>query len=371
MIYLYTGLPGSGKTLHVVETIDNFLKAGRTVFQNGITGYSDDRVQEIEDPHKWQELPDGCVIVIDECQRHYPTRKMTDPIPPIKDLSVHRHRGFDFVFITQHPSLLDVYVRRLVGEHTHHLRKFNSHTFEQITWGECVDDPQSSSNRRKGTSKIGRFNKAYFDKYKSAFAHTHKIRLPFRLIMLPLIVIACLGLFMWLIPYLQSMGKGGNQEVQSVENAQGFKMQQQKQASTKTLETTVAPLPARMFARSDYATLHQPRVKGVMSTMPIFDNRKPKSEPRLLCVATKSKCVCITEQGTRAGVEDKICRVAATEGIYDPYLEPPSDRPSVGRPVDRTAKNTRDGDARDVQASTISSTIESQPSTYLDVDSTP
>ncbi len=69
MIYLVTGVPGSGKTLFSIGMIHDWLKEGRQVYAD-IEGLNIDGVEAA--PDDWRDNPEGSVVVYDECQQKFP-----------------------------------------------------------------------------------------------------------------------------------------------------------------------------------------------------------------------------------------------------------------------------------------------------------
>ncbi|MFC2415994.1 zonular occludens toxin domain-containing protein [Neisseria elongata] len=85
----------------------------------------------------------GSLVVIDEAQRPFPIRSAAAKVPPyIEAFATHRPLGLDIVFITQHPSFLDSFVRRLVQRHIHISIKPVGRKFYE--WNECVGQKDSS-----------------------------------------------------------------------------------------------------------------------------------------------------------------------------------------------------------------------------------
>ncbi|GAA4492875.1 zonular occludens toxin domain-containing protein [Pseudaeromonas paramecii] len=184
MITLITGVPGGGKTLYCVAEVLLPLDAAnqklppeqrRKIFVDGIP----DLLIEHEvapDITKWHEwAPDGCLIVVDECQRVWrPTSAAAKVTDDIAALETHRHRGIDFIVITQHPSLIHSNVRRLVGKHIHLRRTaLGVYAYE---WSECANP---DSVRSALTKVRWSHPKSAFGKYKSASLHTKvKFRVP-------------------------------------------------------------------------------------------------------------------------------------------------------------------------------------------------
>src|SRR5687767_10170888 len=121
-IKLITGLPGAGKTLRAVYLARQAIKQGRPVFVYNINGLQPFGWHPLEDLNEWEKLPDGSLVIADEVQDVWKQRGFGDPIPPVQALSKHRHRGFDFVLLTQNPTFMDTYVRKLVNGHEHLIR---------------------------------------------------------------------------------------------------------------------------------------------------------------------------------------------------------------------------------------------------------
>jgi zona occludens toxin (predicted ATPase) len=112
----------------------------------------------------WMWARPGDLIVCDEVQYIVP-RGVLGREPPhyIKSIEVSRHYGVDFVFITQHPQLLDTTMRNLVTQHRHVRSVLGSPLCMVYTW-----DHASNTERITNASK-GKFWRApkYFKLYKS------------------------------------------------------------------------------------------------------------------------------------------------------------------------------------------------------------
>lgn len=318
MIELFTGLPGSGKTLSVVQRVVEARKAGRPVYSAGLEWKPEAAalgIIQLDDPLTWQDCPDGSLIVIDECQKWMPTRSaQRDPIPPIMALSEHRHRGFDFLMMTQNPAMLDVWVRRLVGRHVHVLRKFGTRTCERIIWGECVDEPQSLSMRSRGQSEMWRYPPELFKLYKSATMHTHKARIPWRVVALPIVLaLAAFGVW-WSSKYLHQM----QAQAPTVDAAEPAKASAQPRAESVPLQESSPPAPVTV---ESYMSAITPRVDGMPWSAPIFDGAKPAQLPRIACIIAGATCRCYTEQATRIKVRFDQCATIARYGVYRPAFD--------------------------------------------------
>lgn len=177
MITLITGVPGAGKTLYCVsEVLQPVCSTDRAVYVDGIPDLAL-RHEVAPDPLDWPNwAPHGALIVIDEVQRIWrPAPAGQAPHKSIAELETHRHKGLDFVIMTQHPNLLHTNVRRLVGRHIHVRRTaMGVYVYE---WPECVN-PDTAWKNAHVKLRWSHPKKA-FGLYKSASIHQQvKHRLP-------------------------------------------------------------------------------------------------------------------------------------------------------------------------------------------------
>ena len=193
LITLKTGVPGSGKSLTVVQELmalrakearAEFRESPRNVFVHGIPelavlhsvlpvyscavrgrdgGYS--RSLEVE----WDDIPSGALVIVDEAQHLFPVRGAGTRIPGyVAWLNTHRHRGFDLVLITQHPTLIDSAVRKLAGKHQHYRRLFGGQRHMRYEWDYCSD----RLGFKDATMRPAEFPKRAKSAYLSAEIHT-------------------------------------------------------------------------------------------------------------------------------------------------------------------------------------------------------
>lgn len=196
MITLITGVPGAGKTLYCVSEILLPLDAAnaklppekrRKIFVHNVPDLQIEH-EIAPDISNWPDwAPDGALIVIDEVQDVWrPGAASVKPGRDITELEVHRHRGLDFIVMTQHPNLMHANVRRLVGKHIH-IRRMPlgvfAYEFSEATNPDSV---------RNAISKV-KWNhpKSAFGKYKSASIHQKvKFRVPGALKLLVFCILA-------------------------------------------------------------------------------------------------------------------------------------------------------------------------------------
>lgn len=146
LIELITGLPGNGKTAYLISLLLEWekQKLKRKIYLVGIKLLRDMdldiEIATYEDVKHWQNFEDGSLIIIDETQEVFPQRSKGEAPEYITKLSKHRHQGFDFIFVTQDPRLLDAWSRRLVASHQHIKRLFNSTWQVVFTWSDKASD---------------------------------------------------------------------------------------------------------------------------------------------------------------------------------------------------------------------------------------
>lgn len=188
-ITLVTGTPGAGKTLYTVQELLAKLvgslvevindkgeqhKIERTVYTN-IRGLLLDHVLiDYNGPlgadhwHEWAKP--GDILVVDEVQLLWPVRPNGSKVPPdVSALDTHRHRGVDFIVITQVPTNFDRHVSGLVDRHIHVRRIGRSRNCIVYEW-----DAASRQLRYKDAMnrRPWRYKSSTFKLYKSSELHT-------------------------------------------------------------------------------------------------------------------------------------------------------------------------------------------------------
>lgn len=197
MITLISGVPGSGKTLYAVWSLQRELKAGRRLVVNGVKGLVLDHVM-VDDEWvcDWQNRCElGDIIVVDEVQRIWPQVSVgVKPTPAIEALHVHRHKGVDFIVITQHPNRMNAVIRDLVGRHVHVRRMFGLSRAMVYEW-DSVHNPKSGF--RDAVKTLWKYPKDVYELYVSAEMHTKpKAVIPKALFILPVALLVG-GLLAW------------------------------------------------------------------------------------------------------------------------------------------------------------------------------
>jgi len=322
MIYLYTGLPGAGKTLRAIWRGMQLKAEGRRVFALDVNGL-DFAATGIElydaSLEEWAtSLQPNDALIVDEVQTYLPPANFRKVLPKwIEELTRNRHKGVDLIFITQHPMNMDGFVRRLVTQHEHLISVFGGPEANVYRWESCNEDPDADSQKAKADKSKWPYPKEVFGYYKSAQLHTRKKSLPRKVyLMYAAIVFAvlALGFGAWKLSSMMHAAKDKAVQAGAVVGPSAF-------ASSQVASGKRSHLPD-----AEWLGQWKPRVEGVMWSSPGFDDRKVQSDPELYCMIGNDtgSCRCVTEQGTHAVVSLDACRsYVKNGGIYNPFRRPP------------------------------------------------
>lgn len=318
-ISLITAPPGSGKTLRAVMFMEQALKDGTQVFACNVNGLTLDGVIDFPDPTKWQELPAGSLLVVDECQKFF--RAAAGQVPDyIKEMETIRHGGIRLLLLTQHPALIHANIRALVGYHEHLVRENGKASAIVYNRSRVIDNVRSDKALAVEDHHTWAYPKHVYDLYKSAEVHTVKRTIPNRhkrAIVLFVVAAALFGFTAWRI-------KSGMTPAE--------KEQAGREAARPTAPTGPPGEKPAITSAGAYAQAVQPMIEDAPFTAPGFVNRPFVSDPVAYCMSSghmKGKiwvvdsCTCLTEQGTRYQVEMTLCGERSKNGPrYNPYKAP-------------------------------------------------
>jgi zona occludens toxin len=324
MLHLITGVPGAGKTSF---TLAHFLSIeNRPKYATPINGldYAKHNVEKIESLEEWPNLPDGSVIFCDEAQQFLrPKRK--DAVSPewVTDFETHRHKGLDFYVTTQHPMFIDIHFRRLVGEHIHYHRAYGSRLIAQRTWQRCVDDPNDYHATQEAEIKHLTLPKHIFSEYKSTTVDTHKFKVPRKLVIASVVLLALISVSIYsgsglIAKYGSSLSSSPAQE-------------KTLDSNSKTISDNGVYSASRANVEDKPLTVAD--MTPVLATMPYTapyykDIAQPVAFPRFAgCLRSfhkaqqKEVCRCVTQQGTTLAVPlDQCAAVVDSDGMpFDPF----------------------------------------------------
>jgi hypothetical protein len=201
MIHLITGRPGHGKNIYALTFLEkegfiNYDKESKTfsstidrplffiafdsinIVDATTAKYEDlDKLPEDQESENRSKFPDNSVIVIDEAHRYSPRSSNRSGFTGfVSFLKIHRHFGFDFIFITQSQKDLNIDIRNLVENHFRVNRPFGT----QKSFVNHYLGAETSENKQpvKQSSKPFVLDKRFFEVYKSASIHNYKSSIP-------------------------------------------------------------------------------------------------------------------------------------------------------------------------------------------------
>lgn len=336
MIKLLTGQPGHGKTALALHLAMKLRDEGRLIYAHGIPSLDYDKIgfKRLDDPTKWQDLPDGSVVVIDECYSTFPSRAPGKAVPDhVEKMATHRHRGFDFLLIAQQGLQLDSFLRGLVEEHIHVRRKWGTKATKLKRWSQYQNNVQGHCADVDDWIRP----KHVFDYYTSTVMDTSKVHIPKWVRMLAIGLVVLVGL-VWLLKHrweekidtLQSQAHGA-----AAVDGGGT--------------TTAAGVRVSYATAKDYASALLPRIEKLPQSAPLYDGRPVQQVPQVVCMASgldgSESCTCLTQQGTKWNMSQSACRDLARNGPpFDPFRQP--DREASHRAADAASTTSHNGELR-------------------------
>lgn len=330
MIYWYTGQPGHGKTLHALDHAIEFRDAGRLVYVCNVTDFDYERAGMLpmtpEQFRDWPNfLPDGAVAVVDEAYEHemLPKRPPASKVPHhVKQLAKHRHRGLDFIFVSQSPQTqCDSFVHDLIEQHIHVRRMWGLPFVRLRKFFYMERNPLKAT---PNVVKRVRLPRRPMGLYKSTEMDTTQRHVPWYVIALAIGVPTVLGGAWYMVRDVEASLSGTETAIEPGEPPAGA-------AGENGALATVEPAPpappsSRELRSTDYAAWLTPRVVGQPWTAPAYDSISiPNRPPRVFCgssgLGADRTCSCITEQGTRYLMDLDRCLTIVQHGQYEPLLD--------------------------------------------------
>lgn len=346
MITLITGQPGHGKTQYAILQAIKLLKEGRTVYAGNIRGlkYADVGFIPLDSLADWEQLPDGSVVLWDECYDALPQRAPGRAVPPhIEALARHRHRGFDFLLVCQQPKQLDSFVSGLIERHIHCRRRFGTKWVRLLEWDKMERDTDKALPLLVNNWVLDSSVWKYYD---SATQHTGKTRVPARYYLLVGVVLFLIYAI-WAIPSLMFDRADGYEKAAAATHDRP-----DAQAAGRAWGAAggVSVDPQAELRKTDPLAYLRPRVPSMLWTAPAYDDFPIAEPPRLFCylshkTSVRGTCKCVTDQNTTVYVDDELCRLVVEHGIYDPIDRRKRVEPLV-RPLQPVAQAQPDPSTR-------------------------
>lgn len=316
MIYLTTGANGAGKTLLTLKDVRaQQLKENRPVYYHG---FEMDEAKAAEfgwkefDPKDWQSLPDGSICIMDECQNEFPLRRSGSDVPDyIQAIAqFRRKRGFDFWMICPHPSLIDVFVRRLIDKpswHRHLKRAFGADLVSVLRFSAPDMKCEEPGAGARGEVSMVAYPKEVYSWYRSSSLHTGKKKIPRAVYVLAACAIAVPSAMYFAITGLYSNATKQAKTAEPVPgtNAPGAPGQNVRQGS-------------QVMTAAEYVDARTARLKDFPHTAPAYDDvTKPTEAPYpAACVQMGKTCKCYTQQATLLQVSGAVCVQIVQQGFF-------------------------------------------------------
>lgn len=320
-ITLITGKPGTMKTAFVIETALKLMEEGTDCYFCNFRGLNPD-FNVLDTFSDWQDLPDGSTVFIDEIQeftRDVRTNAKTEELPEyFTALEKHRHRGFTFYIVTQHPLFIHTHIRRLVDEHRHFVRTKGIPFATQRVWQHVVDKPEDykEASLQSGCQTIiYKPNKEVFKHYESTVHDTHSsFKIPHKLKIVG--GLCLLGLLIFgILTYKVYTSMNSRLDPKPT-----TKVPPQPNVATP-VTSPASNLPASSpiveNVRLDSSLEYEP-------TRPfderVYDYPKFSDTPFIVgCMSDSEKCNCYSQQMTKLDVSFSDCKAFLKNRPFDPY----------------------------------------------------
>jgi len=279
-IKLITGVPGAGKTLTAIKDIYEQVQKNnnpklpatekRPIYSDidGLNFGND--VYTIDANHDWRECPDGSLIVYDEVHQRWPTsgKGGRSDDQTCRDLDQHRHRGIDFIIITQWPTKVHFEARTNVTEHVHLNRIAGAKYSTLFKWNSAQGSPDDFHAKQSADTQSFIFPKKLFKYYKSATIHTHKFKIPKKLVFFAVLAAIPATLV-----------------VKNIASGETFFTNGLSHSTTTQAESPLAAPPVQT----------------------VTEIIIPKRQLLAGCIASKTECYCYTDDGQLLDLEFSQC----------------------------------------------------------------
>ena len=310
---LLTGIPGNGKTNWLVTRLRaEAERDGRPVFYVNIAECTIPGWVEV-DAKTWMNCPPGSIVIVDECHKVFPVRQRGSVVPfHVEELAEHRGKySVDLWLVTQHPTMIDTFVRKLCERHFHVVRAFGTLNIRVYEHPSGVQDYPEKAKKKDGVVlHQTRINKAAYGWYKSAEVHTVKRRIPMRFWVMIGAFLA-VPLVFWLV-YLRLWVHHNGAE--AAKGAPG----------SAVVAASGRSVPAHLDdakVAGAYLARFRPRIVGLQFTAPAYDELTKPVEapyPSVCAFGPNFPCRCWSQRGFSLEVPKPLCEQLAREPM-DPY----------------------------------------------------
>lgn len=344
MIYLVTGTPGTGKTAFVMDSVlknrfglfkdenGNFrpmFSVNLEVIDKAQLPISPVRPEDFIAAPLHENFEEGSIIIVDEASEIYPVRAAATKLPPhIEGLNTLRHHGLTLIIITQAPTMIDIFVRNLVGKHWHIDRKQLGSRFYE--WNKCIVSP-GKAYFQEAYSEAYKPNPKVFGLYQSATKHIkfkksvswHYKAIPF------LILFIILSIYFGL-NRLNKMGgeeqTASKQPAAIIDPKTGKPQNGEKQYFNDKDNSPQRPQVSLLGTKAEDYT---PRLIDHEETAPVYDGvRKVADFPIIQgCILSERgknaySCNYYTQQGSVSPVSASYCVEYLNKRPFNPFRQP-------------------------------------------------
>lgn len=190
MITLYTGTPGSGKSLHLIQVILRCLSWNREVICNFPISFTEKEIAKgydkrfyymtndeitvnkllefaIDNEYLEKRKESQCLVVIDEAGGRFNSRDYNnkDRSAWLDFFSQHRKLGFDFILVAQQDRMIDRQIRGQIETEKRHRKCNNYSIFALLPFPLFVAIEYWYTAKLKVSSEFFFYNKKYGNKY--------------------------------------------------------------------------------------------------------------------------------------------------------------------------------------------------------------
>ena len=313
------------------------FKAVRTIYTN-IADLKLVQCRPLPTDCDWRKTPQGSYFVIDEAQLipiFSDEARGIDPI--VKDLTIHRHKGYDFLFITQEPSFVHKYIRKLASLHIHLVNIFGWEQSMRMEWSVVQDSPNAiKSIARAENISRWRFPKHVYNLYKSTTINTRVKRIPKKLV-----IFLALAIVFFLIAFFLLFSGSGKSPLISAITGSPIATQETKQNESSSKQSnkpnpdqlpTSSPTDPTQVQNKNENPASAPVTDSIASSEPSYDvsdpfSFKPNVTPNVVnhrvfsgCFCTKNSCSAYDQQGTKINdIDRKVCNNLIKDSSNRPF----------------------------------------------------
>lgn len=194
MIRIYTGTPGSGKSLHAIQRVLRYLQDGKQVIANFPLKYEDlkkkhrhgkffyvpnenitvDYLYQFNNIYHKEPGENQSLLIIDEASVKFNCRTSTDKdrLSFCSLFAQHRKFGFEIVLIAQNSRQIDRQIRDLIELEVIHRKMNNFSFFSFLPFNLFVAVEKNVAIKQKNDHDFFLYNKYYGNLYDTFYDFT-------------------------------------------------------------------------------------------------------------------------------------------------------------------------------------------------------